>query len=162
VASLTLIIYRRGLYIAVYRPRADVAAGQRRVLSFALDRMSNLAQHFEEDPFPYPPRDVYDPHAFFGEIFGLYDDGRPAEEVILRFPAESAQAYARERVWMPDQTLHPREDGSLELRFRARGAELAYRILEYGPHCEVIAPAALRDQVAALARATAARYDAPT
>jgi predicted DNA-binding transcriptional regulator YafY len=158
---VTLVIYRRGLYIAVWRPRADVSAGERRVLHFAVDRMSDLEQHFEDDPFQYPPPEVYDPRVWFGETFGIYDDGRPAEEVVLRFPADSAQAYARERVWMPDQTLHARDDGSLELRFTARGAELAYRILEYGPHCEVIAPASLRARVAELARATAARYAGP-
>lgn len=154
VSPLTLIIYRRGLYAAIWKP-----AGQRKVIPLALDRMDALEVHYDDDPFDYPPPSVYDPKTYFSEIFGLFDDGAAAREIVLRFPPQSSLAYAREREWMPNQIITASEDGGIEIRFRARGGELAYRILEYGPHCEVLAPAELRAQVAELARATAALYD---
>lgn len=153
---LTLVMYRRGLYIALRRKK-----GPRKVLSLAVDRIEDLHLHMEDDdePFSYPPVHEYDPKALFDDIFGLFDDGQPAQEVVLRFPAEGSQAYVREREWMPNQTIEFFEDGSTVVRFRARGGELAFRILEYGPFCEVIAPLELREKVAQLARDTAAMYD---
>jgi predicted DNA-binding transcriptional regulator YafY len=153
VSPLTLIIYRRGLYAAIWKP-----SGRRKVIPLALDRMDALEVHYDADPFDYPPPKEYDPKTYFADIFGIFDDGSPSREVVLRFPPGSSLAYAREREWMPNQIISASEDGGMEIRFKARGAELAYRILEYGPHCEVVAPPELRAQVAELARKTAALY----
>jgi len=150
---VTLIIYRRGLYVALYQP-----GSRQKVVPLAVDRITNLRVDYEAEAFPYPPRSEYDPQAYFSDLFGIFDDGKPAEEVILRFPATGSAAYVRERNWMPDQVMHVTEEGAVEVRFRARGGELAFRVLEYGPFCEVVAPASLRARVARLAQETAALY----
>jgi len=153
-SPLTLIIYRRGLYVAIHRRQ-----GMQRVINLAVDRIKNLVLHENaEDAFDYPPPSEYDPRTYFADIFGIYDDGQPATEVVLHFPATGSQAYVREREWMPNQTISYDEDGAATVRFFARGGELAFRILEYGPFCEVIAPPELRAKVADLARETAALY----
>jgi predicted DNA-binding transcriptional regulator YafY len=158
---VTLVMYRRGLYVALYRPRPRATNhGQgKKVVALAIDRMRDLDLHSDpDDAFTYPPASEYDPNVHFKDIFGIFDDGSPAQDVVLRFPAEGSQAYVREREWMPGQVLSFAEDGSMEVRFRARGAELPFRILEYGPFCEVLAPLELRERVAQLARDTAALY----
>ena len=88
--------------------------------------------------------------------------GEPAVRVRLRFSARQAR-WIREERWHPSQTLTPGPEGTLDLEMEAAGlADLARWVLSYGDEVEVLAPAALRERIAAEASAMAARYGAPS
>jgi len=148
---LTLVIYRRGLYVFV-----KLASG--RIVALSVDRIGRLAPH-HDDPFDYPTRGKWDPARHLASRFGLHPGKDGVRRVRLRFEAAS-RAYAIERRWMPDQVVEERPDGGVDVVFDAEGDELAYRILEWGEHCEVVEPPALRARVLELARAVVRRYEA--
>jgi predicted DNA-binding transcriptional regulator YafY len=78
--------------------------------------------------------------------------------VVLRFSPDQAP-YIREREWHPTQRLRDLRDGRLELIFRAGGTfEITRWILGWGDAVEVVRPAALRRDVAALLRRAAGQY----
>ena len=69
--------------------------------------------------------------------------------------------YARvsETTWHPTQTVETEPDGSLRWRATVSGTiEIRLWILSWGDDVEVLAPAALRDDVAATHRRALARY----
>jgi proteasome accessory factor B len=79
--------------------------------------------------------------------FGI-TGGKPAP-VELLFDAEMA-GYIRERVWHESQALEDRPDGSVALKMSvAPGWELKAWIKGFLPHVRVVAPASLREEVAA-------------
>ena len=72
--------------------------------------------------------------------------------MVLRFEAR-VSARVREATWHPSQEVRELADGSLEWRARVAGTiEIRLWILSWGDEVEVIAPAALRDDVAGDAR----------
>lgn len=83
---------------------------------------------------------------------------QPRTEVVLRF-APSVAARVREAVWHPSQVVAEAPDGSLEWRATVAGTvEIRLWILSWGEDVEVLAPATLRDDVAASHARAAARY----
>lgn len=83
---------------------------------------------------------------------------QPATEVVLRF-SPTVATRVREAVWHPSQSVGEAPDGSLEWRATVAGTvEIRLWILSWGEHVEVVAPAALRDDVAASHARAAARY----
>ena len=59
----------------------------------------------------------------------------------------------------PTQTFHTRRDGRTVLTMTVRGTdELKYWILGFGPHVEVLRPAALRAEVGGLLAGAARAY----
>ncbi len=83
---------------------------------------------------------------------------QPPVGVVLRF-APSVGARVREAVWHPSQTVAELADGSLEWRATVSGTvEIRLWILSWGDDVEVVAPASLRDDVAASHARAAARY----
>jgi predicted DNA-binding transcriptional regulator YafY len=86
---------------------------------------------------------------------------QPATEVVLRF-APSVAARVGEAVWHPSQALATLPDGSLEWRATVAGTlEIRLWILSWGEDVEVLAPSALRDDVAASHARAASRYGRP-
>lgn len=82
-------------------------------------------------------------------------------EVRLRFHNAAAAARARESRWHPSQREEEREDGESDFVFEVGGlTEMTPWVLSWGDTVEVIAPAELRRQVAAIVRSSADRYDA--
>jgi predicted DNA-binding transcriptional regulator YafY len=70
------------------------------------------------------------------------------QKVRLRFTGEAAR-YVKLREWHPSQKIKERRDGSLELTLTVSHLlEVRRWVMGYGPECEVLAPAALREQVA--------------
>ena len=68
-------------------------------------------------------------------------------------------ARVREATWHPSQEVRELPDGSLEWKARVAGTiEIRLWILSWGDEVEVVAPAALRDDVAATLGRAAARY----
>ncbi len=83
---------------------------------------------------------------------------QPATEVALRF-APSVAARVREAVWHPSQRVRTLAGGGLEWRATLAGTvEIRLWILSWGEDVEVIAPASLREDVAATHARAAAQY----
>ena len=79
-------------------------------------------------------------------------------EVVLRFDAEIA-ARVTETTWHPSEQTTREPAGTILWRARVPGTiEIRRWILSWGSQVEVVAPAELRDEVAATYRAAAALY----
>lgn len=104
-----------------------------------------------EDPqvlresFSLPPDFSLAQHAMLG--FGSYHAPGEYQETIWRFSAV-ATSHAREWRFHPEQTTTELPDGRFEVRFSASGwVEMAWHLLQWGPHVEVVAPEELRRQL---------------
>ncbi len=65
----------------------------------------------------------------------------------LRFTGAAAR-YVRLREWHPSQKVKDRRDGSLELTLTVSHLlEVRRWVMGYGPECEVLEPAQLREEV---------------
>lgn len=85
--------------------------------------------------------------------------GDECHDVVLRFAPEASRRV-RETCWHPSQEISEEADGGCTLRVQvAHPEEMLYWVRGWGPLVEVLAPASLRQQVAAEALATAARYN---
>lgn len=78
VRPLTLVVYRRAVYLLALDERENVER-------YAVERMRSAALGA---PFTYPPD--WDPEAELGPYFGIYKRGA-AERVVLRFTAAKAE-----------------------------------------------------------------------
>jgi len=81
-----------------------------------------------------------------GAGFGIFS-GRAAHTAVLRFSPMRARWVARE-VWHPEQDGQFELDGAYVLKVPySDPRELIMDVLKYGPDVEVLAPAALREQI---------------
>ena len=81
-----------------------------------------------------------------GSFHAMRGEGGP-RRVRLRFTDEAAR-YVKLRQWHPSQKIRERRDGTLELTLTVSHLlEVRRWILGYGPECEVLEPAELREQV---------------
>lgn len=84
--------------------------------------------------------------AHLGAGFGIFS-GRAAHTAVLRFSPMRARWVARE-TWHPEQDGQFELDGAYVLKVPySDPRELVMDVLKYGPDVEVLAPAALREQV---------------
>jgi predicted DNA-binding transcriptional regulator YafY len=147
VSPQRLIHYRDNWYL-------DALDHDRQALrSFSLDRI-NQAQIIDE-----PAEDLPDERldAQLGAGYGIFS-GPPRGIATLRFTAHAARWVAEER-WHREQQSRFREDGSFELKVPyANSRELLMDVLRFGPDCEVIAPASLREEMRALLVLTESAY----
>src|SRR5262249_3936834 len=108
-----------------------------------------LASHFEV------PGD-FDFEARTASAFGVVAE-KP-EAVCIRFEPRWA-LYVREHDWHPTQRLTATADGGVELAMEVGlGDELRGWVLSFGAGAEVLAPPALRAEVAAALAEASARY----
>ncbi len=125
------------------------------VRTFALTRLSAVAdtgRRFAR------PKDFSVAEMFAGS-FSAFQTGK-VERVVLELDAFAAR-LAAERRWHPSQELRPGPDGGAELRLEVSIApDLINWILSWGEHAEVRKPRALRETIAATAKAMAKRYRA--
>jgi predicted DNA-binding transcriptional regulator YafY len=85
---------------------------------------------------------------------------QPEVDVVLRF-APSVATRVGETIWHPTQRLERQDDGSIVWRATVAGTiEIRLWILSWGDEVEVLAPEALRDDVAATWRRALARFEA--
>lgn len=146
VGPLSLVVWRRGLYLLVDQP----AHGQRwRALS-----VERIAEASLGEPFAWP--EGWSPDEALRGQWGI-SAGGPVETVRLRFEPRALPA-AQARQWHPSATWSPEPDGSAVLRLRVSGRELQSWILEWGGAVEVLEPPSLRAAVAAELREAADRY----
>ncbi len=143
--------YRNGgLYVIGH----DHKSGE--IRTFAVDRIGEserLEARFEV-------REDFDFDARTASAFGVVAE--PPEAVRIRFAPRWA-LYVQEHEWHPSQTLARTEDGGVELSMQVGiGEELRGWVLSFGAGAEVLAPEALRREVAAeLGRAGERYRDGP-
>jgi predicted DNA-binding transcriptional regulator YafY len=89
-----------------------------------------------------------------------YERGGDPQDVAIRFDAYQAR-WIRERRWHEtQQPLEELSDGGVILRFRTGGlGEVKRWVMQYGPHAEVLAPEALRREIAEELKAAARIYE---
>jgi predicted DNA-binding transcriptional regulator YafY len=146
VEPLTLVIYRRALYLLARVP------GLSKVRRYVIDHIADVVRG---ERFEWP--EAWDPQQELRPWFGIYAAGEP-EPVVLRFDADRAE-LVRARDWHPTASLHTLSDGRVELRLCTAGPELVRFILEWGPTVEVISPPRLREEVLRELRGALARYE---
>ena len=95
--------------------------------------------------------------AALGAGYGIFA-GAKVQWASLRFTPERARWVAAEH-WHPEQQGSFLDDGSYQLRLPySNDPELIMDILKYGPDCEVVGPAGLREKVVVLLKAAVGRY----
>lgn len=121
--------------------------------TFKVERIEGA--ELSEEPYEMPPD--FDGPALLSSAWGIWF-GEELEDVVLRFCA-AATRRVKETRWHPSQRLEDLGDGGCILGLRlAHPEEMVSWIRGWGPQVEVLAPAALREQVAREARLTAAVY----
>jgi predicted DNA-binding transcriptional regulator YafY len=133
----TLVVYRKGLYLAGFSHHHEA------VRTLALDGFLEL-DWLKEERFEYPGE--YHPAQLFEGAFGLI--AGPPTHVRIRF-SEKVARYVRRRRWHASQRLQG-VPGGLELTMEVRGTtELVSWVLGFGRHATVLEPADLREAVRA-------------
>lgn len=95
--------------------------------------------------------------AALGAGYGIFA-GAEVQWATLLFTPDRARWVAAEH-WHPEQQGSFLDDGSYQLRLPySNDPELIMDILKYGPDCQVVAPAGLREKVVGLLKAAVGRY----
>jgi predicted DNA-binding transcriptional regulator YafY len=123
---------------------------------FALDRVRKI----KETGIQFRPRPDFSLREYLGECFGIERGDQP-QRVVIRFDRQQAR-WVQERVWHPSQQVEHLPDGSLQLEFTVSGlGEVKRWILGFGRHARVIAPPALREEIAREIAAMGKQYQCP-
>lgn len=129
-------LYGHRHYLVAEKDMADGTSGPVRFYSLPqISRPRVLPEVFERDP-------AFSLKTFLGSSFGVFEEA--PSDVVWRFSAEAAP-IARQFQFHPSQRLERCEDGTLLVSFRAGGLlEMAWHLMCWGRHVEVLAPEALR------------------
>jgi predicted DNA-binding transcriptional regulator YafY len=123
--------------------------------TFKIERIRDVA--LTPDGFDPPDAEI---DGMFERAWDIIADQEPVD-VVLRFAAKVA-SRVREARWHPSETVAEEADGSLTWRATVAGPiEIRLWILSWGDDVEVVAPEALRADVAATHARAAERYGAP-
>jgi predicted DNA-binding transcriptional regulator YafY len=145
-----VVYYHGGLYLYARAHEYD------EVRTFAVERIERI--ELLDLTFQVPAD--FNVSEYARGAFGIAG-GRP-ETVEIVFEAAMA-GYIRERVWHESQSLEDRPDGSVALRMSvAPGWELRSWIKGFLPHVRVVAPAALREEIAADIEKAREGFDGPS
>jgi predicted DNA-binding transcriptional regulator YafY len=126
--------------------------GERRVLKLERVRAASLTAATFEPP---PITELLDE---LDTAWGVWLTDEAPSEVTLRFTAGAAPRV-RETRWHPSQRLETPGDGTVLLTVTvASTVEIVPWILGWGPLCEVLKPAELRERIAVEHRAAASLY----
>ena len=126
------------------------------IRTFKIERIRDVS--LTPDPFPPPEAGLIE--GMFGLAWDIIADQEPVE-VVLRF-SPAVATRVREARWHPSEVVAEEADGSLSWRAVVAGPiEIRLWILSWGDTVEVLAPASLRDDVAATHARAAAGYAAP-
>jgi len=89
----------------------------------------------------------FDPDAFLDSSFGIFKGNEPFT-VKLKFDAFISR-FIRNEIWHNRQEVSENQDGGLTMILPVSDVtEIKMKVLKYGRHVEVLAPEALREQVA--------------
>lgn len=133
----SLMVYRRALYV-LGRDAGDPA-----MVTLAVDRITAITL----SKTTFRPKRGFSAKETMADYFGIWRHP-PPEPVLLRFPASKA-GLVRARHWHRSERVETRPDGGVDLHLHAGGMDLVSAVLEWGPACEVVTPAWLRDEVIA-------------
>jgi predicted DNA-binding transcriptional regulator YafY len=98
----------------------------------------------------------FDISRYLARAWGIFHSGEPVE-VRLRFYPPAA-ARVKESIWHPSQQLTDGADGAVEMQVTVAGTvEITPWILGWGDAVEVLAPADLREKIAAVGAGMAGR-----
>jgi len=123
------------------------------IRTFKIERIRDVS--LTPDPFPAPGTGLIE--GMFERAWDIIADQEPVD-VVLRF-SPAVATRVREARWHPTEVVAEEPDGSLSWRATVAGTiEIRLWILQWGDEVEVLAPAALRDDVAATHVRAAARY----
>lgn len=149
-----LVLGPRGLYLI---GRDETRAGELR--TFRLERI--LSARVDEAPASADPS--FDPEDYLAGSLGIHSPQHPPRAYRIRLFTEAAALSLRENPWHPAQRLALRRGGGWDLHLvLTSDRELLPRLLALGPDAELLEPADLRAELAALVQAAAARYaDSP-
>jgi len=143
---LTLVIYKKGLYLAGYSHHHNG------IRTFSLDGFRDV-DWVRGDRFEYPVD--YHPSKLAEGAFGLITGPRTRVRIFFD---EKVARFVRRRQWHPTQEIK-RVPGGIELTMEVSGTvELVSWALGFGDKAEVLEPGSLRDQVAAELQRADARY----
>lgn len=147
VSPQRLVYYRDNWFLdAWYHPSNDLR-------SFAVDAIRH-AELIERPARNVPERTL---DAVLGAGYGLFT-ARRVQRARLRFTPQRARWAARQQ-WHPKQKGRFEPDGSYVLEIPYSDSRpLVMDILRHGAEVEVLAPAALREEVVAALRAALDRY----
>lgn len=136
LAPYTLLVYKKGLYLAGFSEHAEA------VRTFALDGFLQVDWR-RNDRFEYPEH--YDPRQLVDGNFGLFGGGE--EKHVRVFFSDQVARFVRRRKWHPTQKI-TKVDGGIELTMTVKGGvEIISWVLGFGEHAELIAPEELREKV---------------
>jgi predicted DNA-binding transcriptional regulator YafY len=142
----TLVVYRKGLYLAGYSHHHQA------VRTLALDGFREL-EWLKDEAFVYPAD--YHPAQLFEGVFGLI--AGPPAHVRIRF-TEKVARYVMRRRWHATQHIQ-KVPGGVELTMDVRGTtELVSWVLGFGRQATVLEPPELREAVRAELVDAAASY----
>ena len=142
LSPLSLLMFKRALYLVAQATTIQEGETSPRRLTFAIERIKQV--RLLRDGFFYPHD--YQPERRFQSTFGLVRETAP-QPVKLHFHATVAQNVASRR-WHGSQKQIWQEDGSLELSFEVEiGSEFIAWILSYGHYIRVIEPETLKERI---------------
>ena len=127
------------------------------IRTFKIERIRDVSL----TPESFDPPEPGMVEGMFERAWDIIADQEPVE-IVLRFSPDVA-ARVQEARWHPSQRVEVEGDGSLVWRATVAGSiEIRLWVLSWGADVEVLAPAALRDDVAATAERALARYRSAT
>ena len=127
------------------------------IRTFKIERIRDVSL----TPESFDPPEPGMVEGMFERAWDIIADQEPVE-IVLRFSPDVA-ARVQEARWHPSQRVEVEADGSLVWRATVAGTiEIRLWVLSWGADVEVLAPAALRDDVAATAERALARYRSGT
>jgi predicted DNA-binding transcriptional regulator YafY len=142
----TLLVYKKGLYLAGYSHH------HKSVRTFSLDGFRDI-DRLKKDHFEYPKD--YHPSKLVEGAFGMI--GGPRTQVRLLFEARVGR-FVRRRLWHPTQKVTTTERG-VEMTMEVAGTvELRSWILGWGDQVEVLEPESLRDEILGEVERVVGRY----
>ena len=122
--------------------------------TFKVERI--LSAELTKESFELP--EGFDGPALLATAWGIWY-GEETEEVVLRFMPEATRRV-QETLWHPSQVLEELPDGGCLLRLQvAAPEEMVYWIRGWGPQVVVLAPAWVRERMAAEAREMLRGYE---
>ncbi|MCK6551315.1 transcriptional regulator [Myxococcota bacterium] len=149
VDPYTLLVYKKGLYLAGWSHQ------HREMRTFGLDGFKEVTW-LKGKGFEYPKD--YDPESLVEGSFGLIKG--PVQKVRIFFDDKVAR-FVKRRKWHPTQEIE-KVPGGIVMSLEVKGTvELKSWVLGFGDRAEILAPEALRVELARELEAASSRYRAP-
>ena len=127
---------------------------KREIRTFALD----CIRDFKITNKPYTIPADFNMTDYFKPGWHMIRYGEPVE-VVLKF-AENYARWIRRRKWHPTQVIEEQKDGSILFKVTVEGTrELKWWIYHLIPHCKILSPPELREEVIGEMKAMLRKYE---